>query len=338
MNLLAIDAGGTHTRCALIRDTGQLLGTSAAGPANWSTLGAAAVTRAVAEAVAAVQQHGGRKSGIGGACVAIAGYYPPWHGEAAADALAPICECPLLIETDLRAAWAGATGLAPGVVVVAGTGSVAYGEDDRGNSARAGGWGPLAGDEASGPWIGAAALRAIARAIDGRGASTTLVAHLSQVAAGSTHAAGGSTGSSTRAASPEEWLRSLYRDGWGRADVALLAPFVDKAASAGDVVAASILAEAAASLGELALTVLCQLEGGVTTVSFTGGVFAAGEPILAPFRRWLAATAPSATVTPPRVNPLGGAALLARERFVGSDSRRFLDALLSEPAFQAMPG
>jgi glucosamine kinase len=309
VTLLAVDAGGTHTRCALLDDHGDVLGTGEGGPANWTTLGESAVVEAVRAAVAMARSVSGGGPPVAGACVALAGYYPPWHAEAVAGALEPLLEGPLRLETDLRAAWAGATGLAAGVVVAAGTGSVAYGDDGAGKTARAGGWGPLAGDEGSGPWIGQAALRAIARQLDGRGPETALAAQLA----------------GTRL---EEWLRGIYRDGWGRSEVGALAPQVAAAALGRDPVAVGIIEEAAGKLAELALRVLgaLGLERGPAQVSATGGVFAAGEVVARPFRGWLALMAPSVIVTPPRLSPLGGAALLALERFSAGPSSSARDS------------
>jgi N-acetylglucosamine kinase-like BadF-type ATPase len=262
--------------------------------------------RAIAAAFGASGFSDGQAPEVAGAVMGLAGYYPPWHAEEARDSLRPILGERLRLEPDLKIAWAGATALRPGVVVVAGTGSVAYGEDSNGSSARAGGWGPLAGDEGSAPWIGAAALRAIGRALDGRGAETVLTAAL------------------TEAPDPvsdplrvEQSLRAVYRDGWGRAEVAALAPEVAAAAEAGDRVAQEIMAQAAGTLAELALAVIVTLgrQGTPTPVSLTGGVAAAGAPLLDPFRRWLALAAPTAVVTAPRLSPLEGAALLALQHF-----------------------
>jgi N-acetylglucosamine kinase-like BadF-type ATPase len=313
VTLLAVDAGGTHTRCAMLDGRGVLLGTGEGGPANWTTLGEAAVVEAVRAAVAMARSASGGPP-VAGACVALAGYYPPWHAGAVAGALGPLLDGPLRLETDLRAAWAGATGLAPGVVVAAGTGSVAYGEDGAGKTARAGGWGPLVGDEGSGPWIGQAALRAMARQLDGRGPKTALAAQLA-------------------GARLEEWLRGIYRDGWGRNEMGALAPQVAAAALEGDPVAVGIFEEAAGELAELALRVLraLGLERGPARVSATGGVFAAGEAVARPFRRWLALTAPSVVVTSARLSPLGGAALLAMERFSAGPSSAARDPS-TEPA------
>src|SRR5438128_1339137 len=63
---------------------------------------------------------------------------------------------------------------APGIVIVSGTGSIAYGRNANGEAARAGGWGHMIGDEGSGYWIGREALTAVMRAADGRGPATGL--------------------------------------------------------------------------------------------------------------------------------------------------------------------
>lgn len=307
--LLALDAGGTHTRCAVLGLDGRRLSVGEGGPANWSTGGAEIVCRSVRDAVEAARRAAGlateAHAELVGACLGLAGYYPPWHAEAAAEALRPILGTRLILEPDLRVAWAGATALSPGVVVVAGTGSVAYGEDGAGRFARAGGWGPLAGDEGSAPWIGAAALRAVGRALDGRGRETVLAERMFTSA------------DTVRAdARLEQQLRTIYRDGWGRAEVAALAPHVAAAAAEGDAVAREIMADAAAALGEIALAVMRSLAPRApVTVYLTGGVASAGAPLLDPFRRWLAITAPAAVVTAPRHPPLEGAVLLALQAF-----------------------
>src|SRR5260370_914390 len=67
---------------------------------------------------------------------------------------------------------------APGIVIVSGTGSIAYGRNANGEAARAGGWGHMIGDEGSGYWIGREALTAVMRAADGRGPATGLSADI----------------------------------------------------------------------------------------------------------------------------------------------------------------
>src|SRR5205085_1623014 len=78
------------------------------------------------------------------------------------------------VVTDAEIALYGATGGAPGLVLIAGTGSICCGRNARGKRVCAGGWGPLAGDEGGGAWLARRALQAVAQATDGRGPATTL--------------------------------------------------------------------------------------------------------------------------------------------------------------------
>src|SRR5207237_9144432 len=78
------------------------------------------------------------------------------------------------VVTDAEIALYGATGGAPGLVLIAGTGSICCGRNARGKRVCAGGWGPLAGDEGGGSWLARRALQAVAQASDGRGPDTAL--------------------------------------------------------------------------------------------------------------------------------------------------------------------
>ena len=80
----------------------------------------------------------------------------------------------ILVTNDALIALVAGAGVGPGVVVIAGTGSIAYGRNAHDEAARAGGWGYILADEGSGFWIGRQALRAVVRAADGRGPATAL--------------------------------------------------------------------------------------------------------------------------------------------------------------------
>src|SRR5690606_32133686 len=124
-----------------------------------------------------------------------------------------------------------AFGSGPGLLVIAGTGSVAWGRAEDGRAARAGGWGHLLGDEGSGYALGLEALRAVVRAHDGRAPETTLRdAVLS-------HA---------RARAPEELI--AWAATAAKADIAALAPRVAAAAREGDAAARAIVDRAAHDL------------------------------------------------------------------------------------------
>src|SRR3990170_4420420 len=80
----------------------------------------------------------------------------------------------ILIVNDALVALEAGTPGQPGIVIISGTGSIAYGRNAAGEAARSGGWGHVLGDEGSGYWIGRAALRAVLRAADRRGPPTVL--------------------------------------------------------------------------------------------------------------------------------------------------------------------
>ena len=84
----------------------------------------------------------------------------------------------ILVVNDALIALQAGVGDAAGIVIVSGTGSIAYGRNDRGEASRAGGWGYVLGDEGSGYWIGRLALRAVVRHADGRGRATSLTPRL----------------------------------------------------------------------------------------------------------------------------------------------------------------
>ena len=84
----------------------------------------------------------------------------------------------ILVVNDALIALQAGVGDAAGIVIVSGTGSIAYGRNDQGEAARAGGWGYVLGDEGSGYWIGRLALRAVVRHADGRGRVTSLTPRL----------------------------------------------------------------------------------------------------------------------------------------------------------------
>ncbi len=131
-----------------------------------------------------------------------------------------------LVVNDALIALQAGVGAAEGIVIVAGTGSIAYGCDRHGHAVRSGGWGYVLGDEGSGYWMGRLALRAIVREVDGRGQPTSLtprvLAHFG-------------------VARPEELLHTVYRHDFTPAAVAALATHVQHAHDEGDAVATAIL-------------------------------------------------------------------------------------------------
>jgi N-acetylglucosamine kinase-like BadF-type ATPase len=162
---------------------------------------------------------------------------------------------PISIKTDGRIALEGAFNGGPGVVAVAGTGSVVMGKSLEGETLSIGGWGRVIGDEGSGYFIGLEALRAVSREIDGRGEAGRLRVSLSS-----------RFGLETR----ERIIAAIYRE---KFDIPSIAPVVLEAAEAGDQVALGILGRAARDFSLQVVTAVDRLgvQGG-TGVVMTGGL------------------------------------------------------------------
>jgi N-acetylglucosamine kinase-like BadF-type ATPase len=201
-----------------------------------------------------------------------------------------------LITHDAHIALAGATGGEPGIIVIAGTGSMVYGRNAGGVTARAGGWGYIFGDEGGAFDLVRQALRAILRNEEGWGPPTALRDALLK-------AAGASDGN--------QLLHLCYTDEYPRDRVAGWANLVDQAARAGDAVAADILGSAAQSLATLTAAVRRQLfePSSLATVCYSGGVFGSG-PLIERFRM-LVELEEGNRVSAPLHNPAEGALLEA---------------------------
>jgi len=200
---------------------------------------------------------------------------------------------PVVLATDGLAAQVGALGGEPGAVVAAGTGTIAIGTDLTRTWARVDGWGHLLGDDGSGAAIGMAALRIAIAQHDGRRDDGARLLALAR----------------DRFGEPESWPAQLYTRDDRAGILATVVPDVALAAAEGDRAATSVLRTAGRAL---ARTLLAALVPGLPRVaSYTGGVFAAGEPLLAAFRDELVRVGGEIDLREPLGGPLDGALRLA---------------------------
>lgn len=199
----------------------------------------------------------------------------------------------LWISHDAASNLAGASAGQPGIVVIAGGGSIGYGTDAGGREAKAGGMGYLMGDEGSAWWIGLHAIRAAAAAVDRRGPETALLPFVL-----------GHYGIPTI----RHIVEILYGPGFRRDQVAVISPDVVRIAE-GDSIAREIVTTAGERLAGLAIAVAEQLfpVEAALAVYPTGGVFNAGSLVTGPFRDALLAARPSAAIREPRFAPVIGA-------------------------------
>ncbi|HEU0257418.1 MAG TPA: BadF/BadG/BcrA/BcrD ATPase family protein, partial [Microbacteriaceae bacterium] len=300
-----VDGGGTKTAFALARADGALVGTAEGAGSDYVSHGFDAVRQTLR--VGLEECLGQAGIGVGDLAGAVFGL--PCHGENPADtARLDRLGADLvggrrsLCVNDMVCGWAGSLGLADGVNVVAGTGSMAYGRR-AGSEARCGGWGEIVGDEGSAFWIGRRLLALFSHMSDGRtprGALYEIVR--SRVVVGDTDL--------------EVVPRFVAGAPELRRRVAALAPAAAEAALAGDEGAADILRVAGRELARLARASAMALgysAGEAIRVSYSGGVFGAG-PVLGSFRSALT-NAGSFTVTAPVTSPVFGALAYAAREF-----------------------
>jgi len=296
---LGVDGGASKTAALVTDHEGKPLGDGVAGPSNHLRVGietaARNIERAVNKALVAADV---ASREVTWAYCGIAGADHPAHRQEIVDSLNIFFpRGNFSIDNDARIALTGAIGFGAGAVVIAGTGSVAFGRNAAGEEARAGGWGPTVGDEGSAYGIAKAGFSAVLRAFDGRGPSTKMLDILNrdyQMAA-------------------SEIARFVYATTTHADDIARFSKLVFEAAQQGDEVAAAILKDSGRELGACVLAVARRLKLIDTEfpVAYVGGAFHAGEPLLAPMRETIAAEAPRARIAPPLRTPVEGAAMMA---------------------------
>jgi len=293
--VLGIDGGASRTRCVVADLSGNLVARGGGGPSNPLTAGVDTAAESILTAASEASGSRGIRA-FKASVMGIAGTDRPSGAEALRSRLGGFDWGRLRIVSDAAVALAGATGCRPGVVVVSGTGSVAYGENEEGEKARAGGWGWRLGDEGSGYTIGNGALIASLRALDGRGPPTSLPDKIMRVL--DLDDLGG-------------LVDLVYSRGMGNREIATLTPLVGEAAEEGDAVAKSILEEAGEELGLAASAVARRLRMmDAFPVALTGGVFNLA-PVREALGRRLGEAQPGCRIIEPRFEPDVGAALLA---------------------------
>lgn len=296
---LGIDGGGTKTRC-IAGDEKNTLGSGVGGACNIVRAGEACARQSLAAAIhEACVQAGISPRQIARTCAGVSG--------AADDGIASLVQR-LLIEIvggaievlgDMEIAMENAFAGGPGVIVIAGTGSIAFGRNARGEKARAGGWGRVISDEGSGHWIALRALSAGLRARD-EGRSSDLLGRMM---------------AALEVRNAEDLVIKLNQD--AARDYAPLFPVALAAAKAGDRDAIEVLRSAGSELAKLAQAPIEQLfgEGEEAAVAIHGGVFENSAIVRQTFQEDLRRLCPRANVVERNVDPAMGALQRARREF-----------------------
>ena len=293
--VIGVDGGGSKTRVIVADELGNQLA-EVVGPGSAVRPGAAehsadVIAAALADALAACEMTHVVPKVL---CVGVAGAAREPERQAIWQALAgrDIAE-EVVIHPDYSIALDDAFGDGPGVLLISGTGSAAFGRSPSGNTARCGGWGPVCGDEGSGAWIGRRALSVVTASADGREPETALV---------------GAVLTAAQVNEPQELIA------WAAAATpalfASLAPVVSSVAEAGDLRANAILSLAVEELVLHVRTLARSLFGderAATPVAFTGGMLTRGTTLRKRLEQRLRSAVPGAQLQAGEVNPARGA-------------------------------
>lgn len=322
MHVLGIDAGGTKTVALLADAKGHILSEGRAGAANLHTEGELEVEKILHTVIDRATD--GREVTLGAVCLGIAGV----DREDDARIIRGIMRrmgyrSNTVIVNDALIALVAGAGANPGVVVIAGTGSIAYGVSQHGVAARSGGWGPTLGDEGSGYWVGRRALAAVMRDADGRGPRTDLtplvLRHFSLP-------------------HPQALVAVIYHQPHERRSIASLAAVVDRAREDGDPVAIDIMTRAADELAMAAASVINRLDmrGEQFPILLAGGMLRESAWLAAEVRRRMAEVAPRGAVALLTEEPAIGAVRLALAHARGAVRiPPYIDSLHSTPPTSA---
>ncbi|MDE0180935.1 MAG: hypothetical protein OXL39_06290 [Caldilineaceae bacterium] len=305
---LGIDGGATKTHVVLSDRTGDLVAEGKDGPSNYHLVDvgeasnniAAAITRALADSnIDPVE--------VQSTCAGMAGFDGLSDMENVRQSLESALVgcglmCPWYSVNDSVVAWAGAFLGGPGALIAAGSGAVGFAVGRNRNSARTDGLGHWLGDAGSGFNIGRAGLRAAVAALDGRGPATCLADSFLAVVGHS-------------AQDWVDWIADLDTSiAHAHFQLRSFAPFVTRAADAGDSVALSILENAGAELAATAVSVLRKVKHlTAPRVATAGTVLEESRQLRRAFQSELSALLPGCQFVPARAAPAIGASLLARK-------------------------
>jgi len=296
--ILAVDGGATRTTCAIVDENGKILGIGMTGSSSHYAVSVEKAQENLRSAIERAMLSANLNAvvfdiGCFG-LTALDSKYDYELNKRFIDSLGVVNR--RLIVSDAVTAYYTVTDGKPGIVVIAGTGSVAFGINEKGETAQSGGREWLISDEGSAYHIAREGLRHALRAYDGRGEETLL-----------------------RTMFMKHFNISIFEDIVGeiykntdKSRIASLAPIVVAAAKEEDTVALRILQEAGKELGLAAVAVARRLniENERTIVGGVGGVFKSGRFVLESFQATVKKGIPRVMIKPPVFNAVKGAVIL----------------------------
>jgi glucosamine kinase len=294
---LGIDGGGTKTRC-LIGDESSILGAGSSTSCKVQRVGETCAQDALAAAIhEACVQAGVSPQQIARTCAGVTGAGRPEIAKTMHGLLRNVVGGEVEVIGDIEIAFEDAFGSGAGVLVIAGTGSIAYGRSPEGETVRIGGWGRSVSDEGSGYWIGLEAVKAVLREHDSQSDSALLSALMHVLAAKSF----------------DDFIVRVNSE--PEPDYAALFPEIQRLAETGDSLSISILERAGSELADLAQIVIRRLFADAITIKIAtyGGVFGASTQLRDSFLRLVRRFFSQAVFSPSALDAARGALCRARK-------------------------
>ena len=305
--VIGMDGGGTKTAAMIADGEGNVLAQHVSGPSNFQIIGVDAAAKTIfsliRECCDSVKIS---PAAIQSMTIGLTGAGRPNDQKRMADGLRKFAASRKVklrnvsIESDARIALEGAFKGGKGIILIAGTGSIAFGKDGKGNVHRVGGWGRILGDEGSGYYIGKRALTAVCRHLDGRSAPTRLTTMIAKKF---------SLTSST------DIITAVYKNNF---DIATMAPLVFDAASKGDIASRAIIQRASEELTEHVRSLLLKIDPRISKrvkeripLSFIGGLIANDTLLSRALQRKISTSVSQITVIKPMAPPVYGAIIMA---------------------------
>jgi len=299
MYCIGMDCGGTTTRVVLADAEAKVLARATVGSGNPLSAGLRVAARSYELAIRRLLCKAGLRSNeIAAVALGAAGAGRPAERKGIAATLRRLApHARISVDTDAGIALFGATMGKPGILVIAGTGSIVLGMGEDGAFARAGGWGLLLGDEGSGGALGREAVKAVLRAEDGREPRTRLRSAVLR---------------HFKAHTPSGMVAAIYRKPPAAREYAKLWPDLLAAARHGDRVASAILRSGGEQLAQAVEAVAARLVfSGTIPLILSGGVLSCDSLLRRVMLRRLRSSLPRAHVTAAVLAPEEGALLKA---------------------------
>ena len=301
MYYLGVDGGGTKTRYILINENFNKLVDIERGTIHIHQVGIDFFREELTSTIESVcNEVKISKKDLDYIFLAIPGYGESIEDKLIIDSIiADILNgIPYSTDNDCVAGWAAGTGCKDGINIVAGTGSIAFGKNKYGKTARSGGWGPTIGDDGGAHWIGLKVINEYTKQKDGRKDKTQLV-EIMEREMGINYYYG-----------IVDLVFNQYK--LRRTEIAGLSKVASIAAESGCPVCIEIFKQAAEELFLHINSLAKELNfDDEFVVSYTGGVFKAGDLILKPISEMIDRANLKCKLTAPKLDPWNGAALMA---------------------------